>query len=298
MHVATSSAAPHPHAISVQSLGSGSSGNAFVVTTESDTLLIDCGIGIRALAKSLRERGIAMSEVSAICITHEHSDHIRTLPKVVNANMALYSTDGTARRSGIPKEQHERAITEAPVRIAGVTIWPLPVAHDAMEPCGFMVELPGGSCITMLTDLGSWHDSLKEYVRASDLIILEANHDEEMLRLGPYPTYLKRRVASDVGHLSNRHCGLALGEALQGTTHRPQIWLAHLSEHNNRPDLAEETVRAVLGDHDLDLVVTALPRRAASEIWTPGPRTGTPSSFTSARPPKAEQLGLDLFQVS
>lgn len=296
MHAATSSAAPRSHAISVQSLGSGSSGNAFVVTTESDTLLIDCGIGIRTLGKSLRERGIAMSEISAICVTHEHSDHIRTLPKVMSASMTLYSTDGTARRSALPKEQHERAINEMPVRIAGMTIWPLPVAHDAMEPCGFMVELPGGSRVTMLTDLGSWHDSLKEFARASDLIILEANHDEEMLRLGPYPTYLKRRVASDIGHLSNRHCGLALAKALQGTTHRPQIWLAHLSEHNNRPDLAEETVRAALCDHDLDLMVTALPRRSPSAIWMPGPGTATRSSFKTARPLKAEQLGLDIFR--
>ena len=82
----------------------------------------------------------------------------------------------------------------------------------------------------MLTDIGSWQDSLAEYVRASHLVILEANHDEEMLRTGPYPQYLKRRVASDVGHLSNRHCGIALGTTLRGPTHEPEIWLSAESE--------------------------------------------------------------------
>ena len=158
-----------------------------------------------------------------------------------------------------------------------------------------MLELPGGSRITMLTDLGSWHDSLKEFVRASDLIILEANHDEEMLRTGPYPTYLKRRVASDVGHLSNRHCGLALGDALRGTTHRPQVWLAHLSEHNNRPDLAEDTVRAALAEQDLDLPVTALPRKSPGEIWMSGTRPAASAPFQGIRPQKVEQLGFELF---
>ena len=295
MQPSTPSCAPHPRAITVQSLGSGSSGNAFLITTESDTLLIDCGVSIRTLNASLRKRGLTMNEIRAICITHEHSDHIRTLPKVMHHGTAFYSTGGTARRSALPTERHQRAIEDEPVRIAGVTVWPLPVAHDAMEPCGFMAELPDGSRVTMLTDLGSWHDSLREFVRASDLIILEANHDEEMLRLGPYPTYLKRRVASDVGHLSNRHCGLALSEALQGSTHRPQIWLAHLSEHNNRPDLAEETVRSLLAERDLDLVVTALPRRSPGEIWTPGEQSGRPQAFNRTRSQKVEQLGFELF---
>ncbi|HEV2072028.1 MAG TPA: MBL fold metallo-hydrolase [Thermomicrobiales bacterium] len=295
MQPSTPSCVPRPRAISVQSLGSGSSGNAFLITTGTDTLLIDCGVGIRTLTASLRKRNIAINEISAICITHEHSDHIRTLPKVMHEGATFYSTRGTASRSALPMERHQRAIEDVPVWIAGVAIWSLPVAHDAMEPCGFMAELPDGSRVTMLTDLGSWQESLREFVRASDLIILEANHDEEMLRLGPYPTYLKRRVASNTGHLSNRHCGLALGEALRGSTHHPQIWLAHLSEHNNRPDLAEETVRSLLAERELDLAVTALPRRSPSEIWTPGERSGTPQTFNRMRPQKVEQLGFDLF---
>jgi phosphoribosyl 1,2-cyclic phosphodiesterase len=258
--------------VTVQSLGSGSSGNAFLITADGNTLLIDCGVGIRTITKALRERQMALADIDAVCVTHEHSDHIRTLPKVIHSELELYATIGTARRSAIPSSQHTQAIEDAPVTVAGITIWPLPVAHDAVEPCGFMAEMPDGSRITMLTDLGCWHESLRDFVRASDLIILEANHDEEMLRYGPYPTYLKRRVASDVGHLSNRHCGLALAETLRGTTHRPEIWLAHL-----------------------DLPVTALPRTSPGEIWTPPVRNRPVTPFTRPHVHQVEQLGFDLF---
>ena len=284
------------HGTSVQSLGSGSSGNGFIVTTGEGMLLIDAGIGIRTLVSSLRARNIALEDIETILVTHEHSDHIRTLPKIVRNDTTIFATNGTAIRSAVARDQHIRAIGDTPQKIGGITVWPLPVRHDAKEPCGFMLELPDRTRVTMLTDIGSWQESLAEYVRASDLVILEANHDEEMLRTGPYPQYLKRRVASDVGHLSNRHCGIALGHTLRGTSHEPEIWLAHLSEHNNLPGLAEETVREELRKADLDLQVTALPRRSSSAVWTPSHRQTAPA-FVSGITPTAplEQLGLELF---
>lgn len=295
MQPGSSSTSPDPGTVSVQSLGSGSSGNAFLITTPESTVLVDCGVGIRTVNAALRMRQMAITDIDAICVTHEHSDHIRTLPKVIHSDVELYATGGTARRSALPASQHTRAIEHEPVTIHGITIWPLPVAHDAIEPCGFMAELPRGARITVLTDLGSWHDSLKDFVRASDLIVLEANHDEEMLRSGPYPAYLKRRVASDVGHLSNRHCGLALADALRGTSHQPEIWLAHLSEHNNRPGLAESTVRDALIGQDLDLAVTALPRKSPGDVWTPPQRDVLRPDPVHRRPERVEQLGFELF---
>jgi hypothetical protein len=116
-----------------------------------------------------------------------------------------------------------------------------------------------------------------------------------MLRIGPYPQYLKKRVASDVGHLSNRHCGIALGQALRTTTHQPEIWLAHLSEHNNLPFVAEETVRTALRDNDLELTVSALPRRSASKVWTPAADAVPAPAFVSRATPRLQQLGFDLF---
>lgn len=290
---AASSPTLPPHGVSIQSLGSGSSGNAFLITTNTDVVLLDAGVGIRTITSAMRARQIALHDLETICITHEHSDHVRTLPKVLHAGAALYATDGTAIRSRIPRDQHIRAIADDPIRAGGVTIWPLPVAHDATEPCGFMIEFPDDTRATILTDLGSWNDSLKDFVRASDLIVLEANHDEEMLRNGPYPAYLKRRVASNVGHLSNRHCGIALGNALHGTTHQPEIWLAHLSEQNNRPGLAETTVRAALTARDLDLAVTALPRTSPGHIWTPKARTAPQPAFMRTLVARAQQLGFE-----
>jgi phosphoribosyl 1,2-cyclic phosphodiesterase len=283
------------HGISVQSLGSGSSGNAFIVMTDEGCLLIDCGVGIRSLTKDLQDRNILVSDIDTICVTHEHSDHIRTLPKVIRHDTTIFATDGTAIRSAVNRDMHVRAIGDTPQKVGDITVWPLPVLHDAQEPCGFMLELPDSSRVTMLTDLGSWHESLVEYVRASNLIILEANHDEEMLRTGPYPQYLKKRVASDVGHLSNRHSGIALGQALRTTTHQPEIWLAHLSEHNNLPFVAEETVRTALRDNDLDLSISALPRRSASRIWTPAANAVPAPAFVGRAAAPLQQLGFDLL---
>jgi phosphoribosyl 1,2-cyclic phosphodiesterase len=269
------------HNVTVQSLGSGSSGNAFLVTHGAETVLVDCGVGVRTMTKAFRERGFAFSDLSAVLVTHEHSDHVRTLPKVITPELNLLSTTGTALRGGIPLAQHRALKGNVPVEVAGMTVWPLPVRHDALEPCGYLLEVPGVTRIAILTDLGSWHDSLVDYVASCDLIILEANHDEEMLRRGPYPIYLKKRVASDVGHLSNRACGIALGGALRGAGHQPEVWLAHLSETNNLPALAVETVRAELHAHDVDLHVMVLPRLAPGPIWTPGrARPASPENGT------------------
>lgn len=283
------------HGVSVQSLGSGSSGNAFIVTTGDGVLLIDAGVGIRTITRALRERNIALGDIDTVLVTHEHSDHIRTLPKLVRDDTTIFATDGTAIRSAVNRDQHVRALGDTPQKIGGVTVWPLPVRHDAKEPCGFMLEMPDRTRVTMLTDIGSWQESLAEYVRASHLVILEANHDEEMLRRGPYPQHLKRRVASDVGHLSNRHCGLALGQTLRSSSHNPEIWLAHLSAHNNQPGLAEETVRQELLSQDLDLPVTALPRTSPGEIWTPRANHAPAPAFVSRAQPPLQQMGLDLF---
>lgn len=283
------------HGVSVQSLGSGSSGNAFIVTTGDATLLIDAGVGIRSITGTLRARNLSLDDIDTILVTHEHSDHVRTLPKLVREHTAIFATNGTAIRSGVNRDQHIRAMGNAPQKIGGVTIWPLPVLHDAKEPCGFMLEMPDRTRVTMITDIGAWRDSLADYVRASHLVILEANHDEEMLRTGPYPQYLKRRVASEVGHLSNRHCGEALGKTLRGTTHQPEIWLAHLSDHNNAPALAETTVREELNKADLDLSVSALPRRSPSAIWTPPAKRQAAPAFVNRATPPLEQLGLELL---
>ena len=151
--------------------------------------------------------------------------------------------------------------------------------HDAIEPCGFLIETPEAR-ITILTDLGSWQEHLVAPIAASDLVVLEANHDVEMLQRGPYPVHLKRRVASPVGHLSNEASGQALARAMRDAADGTPVWLAHLSDTNNLPEVAVRTVHAALHGEGIDLDVRALPRRAPGPVWT-----STPADTADARAP-------------
>jgi phosphoribosyl 1,2-cyclic phosphodiesterase len=265
--VANTSSLPSNPVFRVQSLGSGSSGNSFLLEYENRTVLVDCGVGVRTVQRALRDRGKTLDDVSTILLTHEHSDHVRALPHVLREDITLMSTAGTARAARLDRDQWVQMIDGRPATVGGMTIWSLTVKHDAAEPCGFLVETPVGRA-TILTDLGSWQPSLLEPLLASDLVILEANHDEEMLRRGPYPAYLKKRVLSDIGHLSNASHALALAEVAKQHGSEPVVWLAHLSETNNDPDVAETTIVQALHRIDRDLPVLALPRRQPGPVWT------------------------------
>lgn len=284
-----------PPAFTVQSLGSGSSGNSFLVTHAEQTVLIDCGIGVRTVQRALRQRGKGLADLDAILITHEHVDHVRALHQLALPGVPILSTEGTRRAARIHNDAWQQVIDGRPTTIGALTVWALSVQHDAADPCGYLIESPIGRA-TILTDLGAWHPSLLEPLLASDLIILEANHDEEMLRRGPYPIHLKKRVLSDKGHLSNHHHAQAMVDVAKQHRRRPVVWLAHLSETNNTPDLAERTVIDTLNRANHDLEVVALPRRTASEIWV---APGEPIELAWHRhpplpttPPPA-QLGFD-----
>jgi phosphoribosyl 1,2-cyclic phosphodiesterase len=155
-----------------------------------------------------------------------------------------------------------------PESLANFEVTAIQVSHDAAQPCGFLLRCDG-TAVTVLTDLGCASAAAAEAIAESDLVVLEANHDETMLRTGPYPIHLKRRIASDGGHLSNDSSAELLATALTGTTHLPTIWLAHLSETNNRPQLAKKTVQSRLLKCGWQLPVESLPRRGFSGIWTP-----------------------------
>lgn len=282
-------------AISVQSLGSGSSGNAFLVQRDDRVLLIDCGVGIRTITGALRERGRRLDQIDAVLLTHEHIDHVRTLPRVLGIDTPVIATQGTFDMIAIADRQWLPITSQRSIDIGGMSIWALPVSHDAIEPCGFLIEMPE-TRITIITDLGLWHERLDGAAGASDLVVLEANHDEDMLRRGPYSAHLKRRVASPVGHLSNRVCGSTLASLTKDGRSEPDVWLAHLSETNNRPALAEETVREVLAGADLELAVMALPRRAPGPVWSPRSSTARPqyTRYEEAQPvARPMQLGFD-----
>lgn len=281
------------HGISVQSLGSSSNGNAFLVTCGTQVMMIDCGVGIRAIRAGLKDRDIDLADISTICITHEHSDHIRTLPKVLRDDITVFATKGTASRSIGKHPNRVQARAFQPEKFGEITVWPLTVMHDASEPTGFLLEFPDGSRATLLTDLGCYTDELTPYLQASDLIILESNYDEHMLLSGPYPRYLQERVRSKRGHLANSECGDALKTVLSREHRDPVIRLAHVSEHNNMNVLAEQTVTEALAQQDLAFDVRALHRKQVFEPWV-SPRTAPEAGFAPITPqPPRGQLTLE-----
>ena len=252
--------------VTVVSLGSGSSGNAFLVRTAVGALLVDCGVGVRTVTAGLRAQGIGLRDLDAVLVTHEHSDHVRSLPQVIRAGIPILATHGTQSAARVPATASVRIAAGSTFHAAGLAVVPLAVSHDAAEPCGFLLERQG-IAVLIVTDLGQADDALVEPIRRSALVVLEANHDEAMLRAGPYPAHLKRRVLSHRGHLSNADCGLALAASLRGVPERRTVWLAHLSETNNRPELARRTVEQHLARVGSGAVVTPLPRRSSAR-WS------------------------------
>ena len=255
--------------IRVQSLGSGSSGNVLLVETGGGLAIVDCGLGPRRLPGALAAVGRTIDDVQAVLLTHEHGDHAGGLPAFRQREIPIVCTAGTARAVGVPAAV-QVAIAAGETRTVGpLTIRSFVVSHDAAEPCGFQIEVVGGVRITLLTDLGAPDDLLRAAIAGADLVVLEANHDVDLLRAGPYPAHLKRRVLSTTGHLSNADCADLLLASLNGAERQPVVWLAHLSETNNRPELALATVRQRFARAGLAAAIDVLPRRRPGPVWTP-----------------------------
>ena len=256
--------------VRVNSLASGSSGNATLIQTGTTQLLIDAGIGPRSLATGLRQYGTAPDQLDAVAVTHEHSDHIRGLGPVVRAGVPLISTAGTA--SGIELNVSRRTTIQGSgsISVGDLTLTALTVSHDAREPVAYVVE-HADARILLLTDLGQFDDDYLPWLETADLIILESNHDEDLLRRGPYPPHLKRRVASPLGHLSNLVAAGALARALRDRRSIPTVWLGHLSDTNNRPLLAVQATVAALAGVGRIAPVVALNRGKATPGWSSDP---------------------------
>lgn len=255
-------------ALTVQSLASGSSGNALLLDDGASTVLVDCGLGPRQLAKALAAAGRSPNDIVAVLITHEHVDHIRGIKALTRTGSRLIASEGTATAATLPASDWEEIRLGATVPVGGLTVTALAVSHDAKEPCGFHIASACGGKVVVLTDLGCRDDALLDPLSEANLIILEANHDIDMLRLGPYPQYLKRRVLSASGHLSNADCGRLLSASLRSTHNPGEIWLAHLSQTNNRPQLAVSTVRQQLAAAGVATPVMALPRQTSGPLWS------------------------------
>lgn len=231
------------------SIYSGSSGNCLYVASDTTKILIDSGLTGKKIQEGLKEIDINPEEIDAMVITHEHDDHIKSAGILSRRfNIPIYANTKTweAMSKSIGKVNEENIrIFEGyePFEIGDILVKPFPIPHDAACPCGYSF-MHGGKKVSVATDIGYVTEEIKANIMNSDLILLEANHDVEMLKVGPYPYHLKRRVLSNEGHLSNEDAGKAIVEIINGRTSK--IILGHLSNTNNYPELALRTVISVL----------------------------------------------------
>jgi len=239
------------------SFGSGSSGNCYYLGTTTDGLIIDMGVGIRTLKKHCKDYGIKLSSVHHVLITHDHADHIKSVGSFsYEYKVPVYATEKVhegidknyciARKVALDKKELIQ-IGET-YQLGDFSVRPFTVPHDASENVGYEIQAEGITFV-IITDAGSVTDDIRQSISRADYLVIEANHDEEMLLSGPYPEYLKKRILSATGHLSNKACGEVLAENM--SDHLKHVWLCHLSEENNHPELARKTIETILRSYGI-----------------------------------------------
>ena len=258
------------------SLASGSSGNCYYLGTETYGILIDSGIGVRTIKKSLKEYGLALERVKAVFITHDHADHIKsvgtlgekygipvyTTPEIhvgINKNYCMTEKLTSASVRYIHKEE--------PIQLEDFKITAFEVPHDGTDNVGYCIEADN-KVFSFLTDMGEITPTAAQYICKTNYLVIEANYDEEMLQMGPYPQHLKVRIAGPNGHMSNRNTATFLAENLNENL--KNIWLCHLSKDNNHPDLALKTFEYIFRSKGIivgkDVQLAALKRLTPSEF--------------------------------
>ena len=261
------------------SFGSGSSGNCYFLSVGNTTLIIDSGVGVRNLKKYTRDYGLRLDKVEAILITHDHADHVKSVGVISNEyGIPVYATDAVHR--GIEHNycvrkkidvMNKRVIEPGRMfSIGGLNIMPFEVPHDSCGNVGYRIECGNGENFCLMTDIGHVTEDIRHNVSLADYLVVEANHDESMLLHGPYPQYLKERVKGDFGHLSNVSCAELIRD--YASSRLKHVWLCHLSEENNHPELLRKTMEDIL-QSDTEkraYVVDILKRKVPSEIYELG----------------------------
>lgn len=235
-------------------IGSGSKGNGTLIEHGASRILIDCGFSLRETEARLQRLHCEPENLDAVLITHEHGDHIRGVGMLARRyRIPVWATRGTAGSSRLGKvpvlnffDVHQM------LAIGDIEVQPFPVPHDAREPCQFVFS-DGQTRIGLLTDTGSTTRHIHEQLSGCDALILECNHDQQMLEDGPYPPSLKQRVGGRYGHLSNAQAAEILQNIETGSL--KHLVAAHLSEKNNTPQLARRALAAVLGCRQQEIEV-------------------------------------------
>ena len=248
--------------VRIISLYSGSTGNAFVISAPSGTLLIDAGKNAKRLCGALSEVGIDAESIDAILVTHEHADHVSALPVFLKKHpVPVHIAYGCAYKL-LPHPSVEPLLQmHPPIHeecICGMRVISFPTPHDSRASVGYRIEIPDedGNILYRIgyaTDIGYVTPEIEEALTGCDAVILESNHDYDMLMTGPYPYDLKKRIASRRGHLSNPDsAALAARLCSKGTK---KLMLAHLSQENNAPDLAYDECVSAVGDANVRIFV-------------------------------------------
>jgi phosphoribosyl 1,2-cyclic phosphodiesterase len=253
-------------------LASGSSGNCTYVSAGETEILIDAGISLSRVSKELKELDVEPSNITAILITHEHTDHTKDLARVAhNLDCSVHITERTLARSRNAQKVHLEISTfkiKSAFEIGNLAISTFPVFHDAVEPCGFIISGPSetdaNKTVTLgyATDLGAVTPPVMQAYSECDAIVVESNHDLEMLKSGPYPWDLKQRIRSPIGHLSNDDAAELINNLVEKGKLKVAA-LAHISTDNNKYDLALETAKSHLnGLFSCDIVLSYKNRRS------------------------------------
>lgn len=238
------------------SIASGSSGNSMYIGSNYANILVDAGLSGKKIQEGLKNINITGDKLNAIFITHEHSDHISGAGILSRRfNVPIYATEGTWKgmelKIGEIEESNKRLIfKDKDCIIKDLCIHAYEIPHDANEPVGYSV-IRDNCKITIATDIGHITENIIENMRGSDVLLLEANHDINMLKAGSYPYNLKRRILGDLGHLSNESSGNLLLEAFDEKL--KYVLLGHLSKENNFPELAYETVSGILRANGINM---------------------------------------------
>jgi phosphoribosyl 1,2-cyclic phosphodiesterase len=259
-----------------RSFSSGSSGNCYYLGTSSWGILIDAGISARTIQRDLREMGLDYANIMGVLITHDHADHIRAVGTLgERVHLPIYSTreihHGIDRNYGVrEKLRTSQRYFDKGVEwvIKDMKINTFSVSHDSTECVGYVIDFMEQR-IVIVTDCGQPNEEMEAYLRTANHIIIEANHDEQMLLNGPYPTYLKERILSPKGHQSNVTCGKLLAKNWHAGMRN--AFLCHLSHENNDPNVALNTIKDILLEEGImpgeDVFVTPLERTKPSPVY-------------------------------
>lgn len=230
------------------SIASGSSGNCIYTGSDQTHLLVDAGISAKKIEAGLRKLQVEGKDIQGLLITHEHSDHIKGVGILARRyGLPIYATAGTIAQmkrmsslGTIDEGLYHTVCADRKFRIGDVEIEPFCISHDAAEPVAYRFRC-GEKSAAIATDMGVYNDYIVEHLKGLDVLLLEANHDIQMLQVGPYPYPLKQRILGERGHLSNESAGQLLCRILHDNMKK--IYLGHLSKENNYAELAYETVK-------------------------------------------------------